>query len=104
MENPIQEVLAAERDANREVLEARAAAEQAVAAARRSAKDLLEKNEQRLKNATARFEQHALQAREAQAAEVRRAASERMQSRHAEIDSRLAELVAAAFEENWPSA
>ncbi len=103
MENPIQQVLAAEKDANREILDARAAAEQEVAAARRSAKVSLEKNERRLKIATARFEQHALHAREAQAAQIRRVASERMQQSSVEIDNRLAQIVEAAFEENWPS-
>lgn len=103
MENPIQQVLAAERDANREILDARAAAEREVAAARRSAKVLLEKNERRLKSATARFEEQAQQEREAQAAQIRRVASERMQQSYVEIDNRLAQIVEAAFEESWPS-
>lgn len=104
MENPIQQVLAAEKEANREILEVRAAAEQSVSKARRSAKGLLEKTEERLKRATARFEEHAMRAREAQAAEVRQLAVERMQSNYEKIDSGLTEIVAAAFEENWPSA
>lgn len=103
MENPIQQVLAAERNANREILDARAAAEQGVAAARRSAKGSLERNERRLKTATVRFEQHAQRAREEQAVQIRRAACERMQRSHAEIDKRLADIVETAFDENWPS-
>lgn len=104
MDNPIQQVLAAEQDASREILEARAAAERSVSAARRSAKGLLDKTEQRLNRATARFEQHARRAREVQAAETRRLAERDMQSRFEQIDSRLAKIVATAFESNWPSA
>ena len=102
MENPIQRVLAAEKDANREIVDARAAAEETLSAARRAAKSLLERTEQRLKRATARFEQHALQNRDAQAAQIRRTATEQIQNGHAEIDKRLKQIVRAAFEESWP--
>ena len=65
MENPIQQVLAAERETSREILEQRAAADRAVSAARQSAKALLEKTERRVNGAIARFEQQALKTREA---------------------------------------
>lgn len=103
MHNPIQHVLAAEKEANRAILEARAEAESAVAEARREAKRLLAHNEQRLKQVCARFERAAQRDREARAAAMRRAAAEHGQATHAEIDRRLAALVQAVFEESWPS-
>ncbi len=103
MSNPIQTVLAAEQAANREILDARAQAEQAISQARRAAKQLMERTEQRLKRATHRFEQHAEKARDAEVAQIQREAVEQMSSRRGHVDERLADIVAAAFEEHWPS-
>ena len=103
MENPIQQVLAAERETSREILEQRAAADRAVSAARQSAKALLEKTERRVNGAIARFEQQALEAREARAAAIRERAAQQMHSYFEQIDSQLSDIVSAAFAANWPA-
>ncbi len=102
MSNPIQQVLAAEKAAERDIFQARAAAEHTLLEVQRRLREYEQASEQRLRRAVRRFELGAAQRREARARRVREAAADLIAAQHAEVRSRLPELVEQAFAARCP--
>lgn len=102
MPNPIQQVLAAEREAREGIERAQREAEAAVSDTRRMAKQLLQRNEQRTQNALARYEKRQKKLTEVEAERLRQEASAEQKHAQTRVDKSFEVLVDETFDAFWP--
>jgi vacuolar-type H+-ATPase subunit H len=100
--NPIQEVLAAEREAGQQVEAARGEAERVIAQARRRARTIRSRNDERTRRALAGYERAQNERRENAATELRMAAAEEFEQYESLVSGSLDELIERTFRDFWP--
>lgn len=102
MQNPIQQVLEAEREARERIEGARRESETALSDTRRMAKELLKRNEQRTQQALQRYEKKQKQLTEVKAEKLSRKANADLKHEQTIVDEQFEVLVDEAFDAFWP--
>ena len=102
VENPIQQVLEAERAAKKQIDAARHQVASAIAAARRQAKAILSRNEARTQRVIERFEQQENKLLEAEAEKLRHASKRELDEYKTKLTNGFKQIIDETFKEFWP--
>jgi vacuolar-type H+-ATPase subunit H len=101
--NPIQEVLAAEREAKGRIDTIKRDADNALAGAHRRAKSIRDRNDERTKHVLSRFEQEQKRLTEQAAEDLRREAEAELREYECAVTDNLERLVDRTFKDFWPA-
>ncbi len=102
LENPIQQVLEAERAAEAEVAAAREAAEAAVTEARKQAPFILHRNEIRTQRAVERYEKQQSKLLTTKTRALRQQSEAKLAGEQTLLDGHFDQIVEELFRDTWP--
>ncbi len=102
LENPIQQVLEAERAAEAQIATARQEAETAVTEARKQAPSILRRNETRTQRAVERYAEQQSHLLETKAQALRQKAEDKLGDEQVLLDEHFDQIVEEIFNDVWP--
>jgi vacuolar-type H+-ATPase subunit H len=102
LENPIQQVLAAERAAEAEIAAAREAAEAAVTAARKRVPTIVHSNETRTQRAVERYEKQQSKMLKTKTRALRQESEAKLTDEQTLLDEHFDHIVEEIFNDVWP--